>query len=261
MRVVANGGHGVVFGARGAHLAAMLRIGILVFLVVGSTGCGSVGPQFKARAKADPPMTQGTGFLVRPDGLILTAWHVVKDARTIGVRCEGREQVSATLAERSPTLDLALLQTPLTDMPYLSTARARSARKGDQVFTIGYPAALELGPEPKFSEGTIGALSGSGRDSVRMLVTVPIQPGSSGGPVIGVDGAVVGIVTATQTEEQFFSDTGALPQNLNWAVKVEYATPLFDLPRPQPPSASRTEGIERASRAVCLVITEREHRR
>ena len=238
-----------------------MHIWILVFLVVMSTACGSVDQQLKASAKADPPMVQGTGFLVRPDGLILTAWHVVKDARRIGVRCEGREQVFATLAERSPTLDLALLQTPLTDMPYLSTAPARSARKGDPVFTIGYPAALELGPEPKFSEGTISALSGSERDGVRMLVTVPIQPGSSGGPVIGVDGAVVGIVTATQTEKQFFSETGGLPQNLNWAVKVEYATPLFDLPRPQPPSASRTEAIERASRALCIVTTELEHRR
>ena len=175
-----------------------MRIWILIFLIVGTTGCGSVGPQLRAPAKANPHMAQGTGFLVRPDGLILTAWHVVKDAGRIGVRCEGRERVFATVAERSPTLDLAVLQTPLTDMPYLSTA-----------------------------------------------------------PVIGVDGAVVGIVTATQTEERFFSATGGLPQNVNWAVKVEYATPLFDLPRPQPPSASRTEAIERASQAVCIVITER----
>src|SRR5258708_22837339 len=102
MRVVVHGGHGVVFGARGAHLAAMLRIGILVFLVVGSTGCGSVGPQFKARAKADAPMTQGTGFLVRPDGLILTAWHVVKHLRTIRGRCDVRAPVSSTLTQPLP---------------------------------------------------------------------------------------------------------------------------------------------------------------
>jgi len=238
-----------------------MRAWILVSLVVGLTGCGSVDKQLEALSKAGPPMAQGTGFLVRPDGLILTAWHVVKDAGSISIRCEGRERVFATIAERSPALDLALLQTPLTNMPYLSTAPARSARKGDPVFTIGYPAALELGPEPKFSEGTISALSGSERESVRMLVTVPIQPGSSGGPVIGMDGAVVGIVTATQTEKQFFTETGGLPQNLNWAVKVEYAAPLFDLPRPQPPSVSRTEAIERASRAVCIVITERDHPR
>src|SRR5258708_39899898 len=161
-------------------------------------------------------MVQGTGFLVRSDGLILTAWHVVKDARRIGVRCEGREQVFATLAERSPTLDLALLQTPLTDMPYLSTAPARSARKGDPVFTIGYPAALELGPEPKFSECTISALSGSERDGVRMLVTVPIHPGSSGGPLIGVDGAVVGIGTATQEANAVLSEAGGPAVDLHW---------------------------------------------
>ncbi len=54
----------------------------------------------QAGRQDDPPMAQATGFLVRPDGLILTAWHVVKDAKRIGVRCEGRERVIATLAER-----------------------------------------------------------------------------------------------------------------------------------------------------------------
>ncbi len=146
-------------------------------------------------------------------------------------------------------------------MPYLSTAAPRSARKGDPVFTVGYPAALELGPEPKFSEGTISALSGAGRDGVRMLVTVPIQPGSSGGPLIGADGSVLGVMTATQKEEEFYSATGALPQGLNWAVKIEHATPLFDPPSPQPPAKDRTEAIERAVQAVCIIVTEIERTR
>jgi S1-C subfamily serine protease len=233
-----------------------MRIPALLALLLAFTGCSSLGQPSNTLARKDPPMAQGTGFLVRPDGLILTAWHVVKDAKMIGVRCEGRERVLATLGERSQTLDVALLHVPLTDTPYLSTAPARSARKGDPVFTLGYPAAMELGPEPKFSDGTISALSGGGRDGLRLLVTVPIQPGSSGGPVIGADGTVVGIVTATQKEEEFWSGTGALPQNLNWAVKIEHATPLFDLPSPQPPAKNRAEAIERASRAMCIVITE-----
>src|SRR5260370_4529920 len=151
-----------------------MREWILVSLVVGLTGCGSVDQQLEALSKAGPPMAQGTGFLVRPDGLVLTAWHVVKDAGSISIRCEGRERVFATVAERSPTLDLALLQTPLTDMPYLSTAPARFARKEDPVFTIGYPDTAELDPQPKFSEGTSRHLSGFGQHSARMRVTVPI---------------------------------------------------------------------------------------
>jgi len=115
-----------------------MRIGILVLFLVGSTGCGSVGQQLKAQAKADPPTAQGTGFLVRPDGLILTAWHVVKDARRIGVQCEGRERVFATLAERSPALDLALLQTPR-----FSADKRDSARRTDR---SGEDQSLSLGP-------------------------------------------------------------------------------------------------------------------
>jgi S1-C subfamily serine protease len=191
---------------------------------------------------------------VRPDGVIVTAWHVVRHANKIGVRCEGRELVYATLAERSQTLDVAVLRTPLRDTPYLSPAPTRSARKGDPVFAMGFPAMTELGTEPKFSDGAISGLSGNGRDGVRMLVTVPIQPGSSGSPVVTHDGSVVGIVTATQKEEQFRDDTGALPQNLNWAVKVDYVTPLFDLPSPRPPAQSKVEAIERASQAVCIIL-------
>jgi S1-C subfamily serine protease len=185
---------------------------------------------------------------------VLTAYHVVEDGKTIKVRCQGYELVTATLGERSRVTDLAVLQLPLSNTPYLTLADVRSAKSGDSVFAIGFPAALALGSEPKFSEGSIGALSGSGREALHLLTSIPIQPGSSGSPLLAPDGSVVGIVTATTEPIQFVQATGALPQNLNWAVKAEYARPLYDQPTPRPPAGSRREAIQRASQAVCLVL-------
>jgi hypothetical protein len=67
-------------------------------------------------------------------------------------------------------------------------------------------------------------------------------------------------VTAAVTEEAFVRDTGSLPQNLNWAVKIDDATPLFDVPRgsrlpsDRPMAKTPRVVVEQASQAVCLVL-------
>lgn len=63
------------------------------------------------------------------------------------------------------------------------------------------------------------------------------------------------VVTEGTREDEFKRDHGALPQNLNWAVKIEYATPLFDPPPPRATAGSHREVVDRASRAVCIVLT------
>src|SRR5262245_9503161 len=122
---------------------------------------------------------------------------------------------------------------------------------------MGFPTASYLGTEPKYSGGAISSLSGAGRETSLMLTSVPTQLGGSGSPLLTMDGAVVGVVTAGTDEEEFMRTSGALPQNLNWAVKMEYATPLYDPPdQPASLTASRTprEVVEHASRAVCIVL-------
>jgi S1-C subfamily serine protease len=225
-------------------------------------GCASSQSGAGATSQASSEISQGTGFLVRSDGLILTAYHVVHQARIIKVRCHSQELVPARLGERSQHLDLAVLHTPLSGTPYLPVAEPRSARAGDAVFTMGFPAMLDLGPEVKFSSGAISSLTGQGRDGARLLISAPTQPGSSGSPVLTMDGTVVGVVTAGVSDEDFLRENGALPQNLNWAVKIDYATPLFDVPRAAPAPgerpAARTprEVVEQASQAVCIVFAQ-----
>ena len=71
------------------------------------------------------------------------------------------------------------------------------------------------------------------------------------------EGEVVGVVTSSAAVRAFLSMTGTLPQNLNWAVKAEYARPLFDVPPAQPPASTRRAAIDRALQATCLIEVRR----
>jgi hypothetical protein len=235
----------------------MKCITLLLMLSTVLAGCASSQAPANPMSKLSPEVSQGTGFLVRPDGLVPTAFHVVEKGNTIKVRCQGYDLVTA---KRSQTMDLAVLHTPLTGTPFLSVADPRSTRAGDAVFTMGFPAARYLGTEPKFSGGAISSLTGPGREGARLLISAPTQPGSSGSPVLTMDGTVVGVVTAAVSEEEFARDTGALPQNLNWAVKIDYATPQFDVPHAmatpgdRPAAKTPRDVVEQASQAVCIVL-------
>jgi S1-C subfamily serine protease len=199
----------------------------------------------------------GTGFVVKPDGVLLTAWHILQDAQTITVTCPDQSPQSAIPGKTQRIDDLAVIQIPLSGLPYLSLAEDGSLHVGDPVFTIGFPVFDILGPDPKFTDGSVSALSGRGGETTLMQVTVPIQPGNSGGPLLTYEGEVVGVVTSSAAVRAFLAVTGTLPQNLNWAVKAEYALRLFEPPPPQPRAPNRRAAIDRGLRATCMIEAHR----
>src|SRR5215468_6723906 len=107
-----------------------------------------------------PRASQGTAFFVRPDGLLLTALHVVDGARSVSVACPGRDPVAATLAGGTRGRDLATLKTSLTAPAYLTLRDASALLPGDPVFTMGYPNATASDPAPRFSDGSLSAVTG-----------------------------------------------------------------------------------------------------
>lgn len=147
--------------------------------------------------------------------------------------------------------DLVVLRVSRPTPHFLSLAKPRSVRVGDSVFTIGFPATTILGNEAKFTDGSISALSGIGGEATFLQVTVPVQPGNSGGPLTNNEGQVVGIMTSSAAIRPFIAETGTLPQNVNWAVKSDYALPLFESPAAQSFARSRSETIDRAMKATC----------
>ena len=100
----------------------------------------------------------------------------------------------------------------------------------------------------------MSALSGLRNDASFLQISVPIQPGNSGGPLVNEDGEVVGVVVSTADAPAFILATDSIPQNINWAVKSVFASTLFTPPSASVTSANDPEGIiERVTEATCLV--------
>lgn len=196
----------------------------------------------------------GTCFAVGPNGTILTAYHVINGATNILVQLSDGTFHEATLQQGSASIDLAVLQLRELTLHFLNLAIVGAAQVGDHVFTVGYPAQSVLGHEPKYTDGSISSLSGPSGEATLMQISVPVQPGNSGGPLVNERGQVIGIITSTAAAIPFLRATGGLPQNVNWAVKAEFVQPFLQGIDARPlEAANLSDAIARAQKAICLV--------
>jgi len=195
----------------------------------------------------------GTCFAVG-ESTVLTSHHVIDGASQLTVEFGAGNKTQAKVIQFSQATDLAILQINGTTPSSLSLAMPRTLSVGDQVFTIGFPHTSLLGSEPKYTDGTVSSLSGIQGDASYFQMSVPIQPGNSGGPVVNYEGEVVGVVASSAAVESFYQRTGVMPQNVNWASKSDYARLLFDPPEQRPIANSREEAIKMVSDALCRVI-------
>lgn len=169
----------------------------------------------------------GTGWMCGRD-YIVTCNHVIQGCEKITVSTTSGETYSVNVVASDPANDMAILKSTLhlTAVP-LSVASAKP-RLGDKVFTIGYPLTDILGKEPKFTDGTISAITGIRDDSRILQISVPVQPGNSGGPLFNESGEVIGIVSHQLSAAKLFQWNETLPQNINYAVKIPYLKILAD---------------------------------
>jgi S1-C subfamily serine protease len=201
-------------------------------------------------------ISYGTGFFVSASGELVTSFHVVDGSRSIYVIAGDGRHHKATIYRTSAATDLAVLKVEHRPAKYLTLASPNSAKPGDRVFTFGYPVVDILGSEPKFTDGAISSLSGLGDEAAFSQVSVPIQPGNSGGPLVNEKGKVVGVIAASAAIPAFLKSAGTLPQNVGWAVRGEYLIPLVT-PGPPLPSRTREEVVDLARQSVGLVVVER----
>ena len=167
-----------------------------------------------------PESGTATGFFVTDDGYLVSNAHVVKDAGEIFVVTPGGT-LPAEVVKVDGYHDLALLKVAGQFSP-LPVADSRKVRLGSPVVTVGYPAPPLLGFSPKFSKGDIAGLYGESDDPMRFQISVPMQPGNSGGPLLDTYGNVVGIVSQQLDVMRAFNSNGQLPQNVNYAIKSQY---------------------------------------
>lgn len=241
------------------RFAKAALVGLAVLLVSASaTAQESAAPtarEIAARAaptvvlirafRGEEPVSLGSGFFIRSDGVVASNLHVVDDADRLEVKLPTGETYGRVyVLSYDRRRDLVLLRVPATDAPTLPQGDDRDLGVGDPVYAIGHP----LGLEGTFSDGIVSAKRTI--DGVAYLqITAPISSGSSGGPILNRAGEVVAIATQQAPDGQ----------NLNLAVPVRYASGLLALeetPRPFADVAAEWAPTEEAERAGVRANTD-----
>jgi serine protease Do len=161
----------------------------------------------------------GSGFIVSPDGVILTNAHVVRDADEVTVKLQDRREYRAKVLGSDPKTDVAVLKIDAKNLPVVPLGTTRNLQVGEWVLAIGSPYGLE-------STVTAGVVSAKGRNidqnGVQFIQTdVAVNPGNSGGPLFNTRGEVVGI------NSQIYSQTGGY-QGLSFAIPIDVAVRIKD---------------------------------
>ena len=170
-----------------------------------------------AQARKSAPTASGTGFFITDDGYLISNYHVVKGAAKVRL-VTSAGFIDTTVVKVDAANDLALLKAAGKFTP-LPIAASRTIKLGATVATVGFPSTGLQGFSPKLAKGEIASLAGASDDPRYFQISVPVQPGNSGGALVDARGNVVGIVSAKLSAKAALDATGQLPENVNYAVK------------------------------------------
>jgi serine protease Do len=155
----------------------------------------------------------GSGFILSPDGYVMTNAHVVDDADNIYVTLTDKRQFKAKLVGVDDRTDVAVVKINATNLPSVVIGDSNKVRVGEWVVAIGSPFGLE-------NTVTAGIVSAKGRDTGDYLpfiqTDVAVNPGNSGGPLIDMQGEVIGI------NSQIYSRTGGF-MGISFAIPIDEA--------------------------------------
>lgn len=168
----------------------------------------------------------GSGFFITKNGYVATNHHVIEGAKDVKVKDASGSVWDAEVAFTDLANDLAILKVTGDGFKALSIRPSSAVMKGATVFTIGFPNTRIQGTEAKVTQGIVSSLSGITGEPNSFQISVPVQPGNSGGPLLDASGSVVGVVTSKLSATAMLKATGTLPENVNYAVKSNYLVEL-----------------------------------
>ncbi len=165
-----------------------------------------------------PAIGQASGFIFKSEGYILTNNHVVKDAKEITVTLNDGREFEARIVGQDPTTDLAVLKIDSNEpLPYISLGNSDDLEVGQWVVAIGNPLGLQ-------ASLTVGVVSAKGRNNLDIATfedfiqtDAAINKGNSGGPLLDLDGSVIGINTALVSNSGYGGYIGigfSIPSNI-----------------------------------------------
>lgn len=180
------------------------------------------------RTSAAPPPSQssgkksaqfGSGVFVKSEGTGITNAHVVNGCTSATIEGYGRARITA----RDKTNDLALVQLTEPKKTEAVQLARRSLKLGEFVYALGFPLPGIIDNGLNFTGGQVSSLSGMGGDTRQFQLSAPVQPGNSGGPVVNTSGQLVGVASARLDDVATLEASGALPQNVNYAIRADIA--------------------------------------
>jgi hypothetical protein len=189
-------------------------IGAVVLIVVGDD--------------SGKPTVEGSGFIISPDGKIVTNHHVVAGAHTGMVKLDnGASFTIDSFFAADAAHDIAILKVSGRNLPSLELADSDRLSAGDHVVAIGSP----LGLENSVSDGIISGFREDSKSRSWLQTTAPVSHGSSGGPLLTMDGRVAGVVTWKAGEGE----------NVNFAVPSKLVAALLANPGPPLETQHKTD--------------------
>jgi S1-C subfamily serine protease len=178
------------------------------------------------------PKGSGSGSVVSVDGHVVTAAHVLKGASYVEV-VTSTGTLPAIVLNVDEANDLALLKVEQAFATHIRLGRSSNVRLGQTVSTIGFPNIGIQGHSPKVTQGMVSGENGIQNDIRMWQISVPIQPGNSGGPLLDEKGLLIGVVVATLSLRAI-QITGSVPQNVNYAIKGAYLEPMLGFHKLKP---------------------------
>jgi serine protease Do len=181
---------------------------------------GIPGPDQGQRGTPAPVRGAGSGFIVSPDGYILTNTHVVANADEVTVRLTDRREFQAKVIGADERTDVAVIKINASNLPTVKLGDPSKIKPGQWVLAIGSPFGFE-------NSATAGIISATSRslpsdNYVPFIQTdVAVNPGNSGGPLFNMNGEVVGI------NSQIFSRTGGY-MGVSFAIPIDVARNVED---------------------------------
>jgi len=176
------------------------------------------GPSGKIQGPKLERHNSGSGFVVRPDGYILTNAHVVRDANKIKVTMNDKRVFMGKVVGIDAYSDVAVVKIDANNLPAVSLGRSDNLRPGEFAIAIGNPVGLD-------HTVTLGIISGVNRQGIDVNGNVnfiqtdaAINPGNSGGPLLNLEGQVIGVNTAMQ----------ANAQNIGFSIPIDVAKSVAD---------------------------------
>jgi len=202
-----------------------------------------------------PANMEGSAFALNNKGYIITSFHIINSADSVFVENGVMQRTLAKVVITDPKLDLAILKIDNIDLiknwqvPFSFAARGTDV--GEKVFTLGYPRK-----DMVYGEGSLSSLSGYNNDTSMYQISIPVNPGNSGSPLLDENGNVIGVIRGkiTSAEATGFAVKSAEIIKSLQTLSSDSIQPSKMAKRPVLKGLKRTEQIKRINPYVFNIL-------